>query len=405
MGGPIVKDRLWFFAAGRKENSNTQVEPSRRRGLPFNQLHDQKRGEVKLAGAINPNHTVPAPTPRFTPVRLPPDRSAFSIEPEHTAYTGQQPESSAHVQLQRRAAQQPLRRGAVLAEDTSRSSTTAGPAPNIIDSPYLAQSGLAHYNAPYFDATDPEDRNNRQISGAVSYFLSTGTAGQARPQGRLRELPLHAHGRQLAVVDELRLLHGLRRPTPRGKPVFDANGYVVPVFTPGVSQLQNWHRRARRADRPHHAVVLRERPVDAQQPLGLQPRRSRRAGRVDRPPAASSPIDADPHRSPSRGVLRRQGRRQVQARRDLLPLRGQVHRDPVREQHERRATRTRSTTSTRVRLARAATSPPASTPPTTPRSSAASSRPPTSSTTRTSRRRSPRSGRRRRASSSARVAT
>ena len=30
---------------------------------------------------------------------------------------------------------------------------------------------LGHYNAPYFDATDPEERNNRQVTGNVTYFI------------------------------------------------------------------------------------------------------------------------------------------------------------------------------------------------------------------------------------------
>ncbi len=38
--------------------------------------------------------------------------------------------------------------------------------------------GFFAYNAPYFDATDPEDRNNRQITAALSYFASTSGFGK-----------------------------------------------------------------------------------------------------------------------------------------------------------------------------------------------------------------------------------
>ena len=34
-----------------------------------------------------------------------------------------------------------------------------------------------HYHAPYFDATDPEDRDNRDIAGSLSYYLSAGKLG------------------------------------------------------------------------------------------------------------------------------------------------------------------------------------------------------------------------------------
>ncbi len=32
---------------------------------------------------------------------------------------------------------------------------------------------LGHYNAPYFDATDPEDRNNLQVTGNVTWYRGT----------------------------------------------------------------------------------------------------------------------------------------------------------------------------------------------------------------------------------------
>src|SRR5947209_7268152 len=59
LGGPIVKDRLWFFAAGRKINQDLQ-QTLPESALPFTQTRDQKRGEIKLSGAINPNHAVQA---------------------------------------------------------------------------------------------------------------------------------------------------------------------------------------------------------------------------------------------------------------------------------------------------------------------------------------------------------
>ena len=45
-----------------------------------------------------------------------------------------------------------------------------GTSTNIIDSPFIALSCACLYNAPYFDATDPENRNNRQFTGNVTSF-------------------------------------------------------------------------------------------------------------------------------------------------------------------------------------------------------------------------------------------
>ena len=44
------------------------------------------------------------------------------------------------------------------------------------------RAGGLHYNGNYFDATDPEDRNNRQYAGSLSYFLTT--PGAARTTSR-----------------------------------------------------------------------------------------------------------------------------------------------------------------------------------------------------------------------------
>src|SRR5690606_16801365 len=51
----------------------------------------------------------------------------------------------------------------------------------IVDSPILTigrvSPGGQHFNAPYFDRTDPEDRDNRQCTGSVAYFASSPSWG------------------------------------------------------------------------------------------------------------------------------------------------------------------------------------------------------------------------------------
>ena len=92
---------------------------------------------------------------------------------------------------------------------------TGGTSTDILDSPFMSL-GLAgmpagrHYNAPYFDSNDPEDRNNRQYTAALSYFLSSGKLGRHDIKVGGENFTSCAHGRQLAVLDGLRVL----RPTP-----------------------------------------------------------------------------------------------------------------------------------------------------------------------------------------------
>ena len=56
VGGPIVKDRLWFFTAGRfvdQQSSATTIAPV---SIPLIQDTDRKRYEIKMTGSINANH-------------------------------------------------------------------------------------------------------------------------------------------------------------------------------------------------------------------------------------------------------------------------------------------------------------------------------------------------------------
>ena len=56
-GGPIVRDRLWFFGAGRLQEtsaSNTLPETN----FPYTRTDDNKRAEIKFTGTAASNHTV-----------------------------------------------------------------------------------------------------------------------------------------------------------------------------------------------------------------------------------------------------------------------------------------------------------------------------------------------------------
>ena len=56
-GGPIVLNRLWFFSAGRYQNTDTQHTFTQTGGA-FTRTDTNKRGELKLTGSVAPAHTV-----------------------------------------------------------------------------------------------------------------------------------------------------------------------------------------------------------------------------------------------------------------------------------------------------------------------------------------------------------
>ena len=57
MGGPVVRDRLWFFSAGRYENSDA-ANTFTQTGGSFIRTVTNKRGELKLTGTVAPSHTL-----------------------------------------------------------------------------------------------------------------------------------------------------------------------------------------------------------------------------------------------------------------------------------------------------------------------------------------------------------
>jgi hypothetical protein len=58
-GGRIIRDRLWFFTAGRKQKSSTTNELTGTK-IPFTQGTDQTRYELKLTGQVTPKHSLVA---------------------------------------------------------------------------------------------------------------------------------------------------------------------------------------------------------------------------------------------------------------------------------------------------------------------------------------------------------
>jgi Carboxypeptidase regulatory-like domain/TonB dependent receptor/TonB-dependent Receptor Plug Domain len=228
-GGPIVKDRLWFFAAGRKTKADTQ-STSAESGIPFDQVQDQKRYEGKLSGAINPNHTFSATyTKVVDSIYRTPFGSGVEIDPIHTAYTGEQPNDLISVNYNG-----VLKPNLFAEVQFSRKKfgfvNSGGTSKDLVDSPILAlTTGFFAYNAPYFDATDPENRDNRQLAASLSYFASTGSLGKHDIKvGYENYRSTRTGGNSQSSTDWV--FYADWPTDASGKPVFDSNGYVIPVF-------------------------------------------------------------------------------------------------------------------------------------------------------------------------------
>ena len=168
-GGPIVRDRLWFFGAGRYQKTDTPVNLAET-GISLISNDLNKRGEIKLTGTVRPNHTLQGGY--LNNYRERTNNSglqSFIIDPASevdrtnpnmyyfTNYRGVRGNTIWEAQYSQRKFK--------FADD-------GGTSTDIVDSPFISLTCACLYNAPYFDATDPENRNNRQIGGNVTSFWS-----------------------------------------------------------------------------------------------------------------------------------------------------------------------------------------------------------------------------------------
>jgi hypothetical protein len=231
-GGPIIKDSLWFFTAGRYGSVDSTVNlVETGTQLISNDLN--KRGEIKLTGTVATDHTLQGgylnnPRTRTNNSGL----QAFVIDPNSevdrsnpnhyyfTNYRGVFGNMLVEAQYSQRKFK--------FADD-------GGTSTNILDSPFVALECLCVYNAPYFDATDPENRNNRQLTGNVTTFWD----GRGRHDTKVGYEFFRSQrtgGNSQSSTSYVFNADFLRGPDER--PAVDAQGRIIPVFVPGESYLE-----------------------------------------------------------------------------------------------------------------------------------------------------------------------
>lgn len=232
-GGPIARDKLWFFTAGRYagvENPQTVREA----GVQVIQADTNKRGELKLTGTVKRNHTIQGgylnnarevtdTSGIFSLVGDPRSLITRSLPNEYyfTNYHGI------------------LGGGTLLEGQYSQRhfefKGDGGPAStNILDSPFFSNSLGLVYNAPYFCACDPEQRNNKQITAALTNFW-TGRGTHTTKAGYEFFRSQRTGGNSQSGTQYVFNTDWLT--DAAGKQVRDSSGRLIPVFVPGESSI------------------------------------------------------------------------------------------------------------------------------------------------------------------------
>ena len=182
-GGPIVRDRFWFFNADRYENSTTAGVFAELGGA-FTTTRDNKRFELKLTGTPIVNHTVSGSFLN-NPLKRDSLSSINDMETMTAATLVNRRDVNRLWVVNWNGALTSKLFGTFQWSRKDQGIRDAGGTSTVItDSPFRTRGVVAgsvnsrHYNAPFFSANDPEDRNNRQYTGSLSYFVTNPTIGR-----------------------------------------------------------------------------------------------------------------------------------------------------------------------------------------------------------------------------------
>jgi hypothetical protein len=239
-GGYLLKDRLWFFTAGRDEGVSEQTVLSQT-GIPTIDETSEDRFEGKLTWTVAQKHqfqgtytdreqTMTGPSFTFsnTPstIRTRTDPSELKVGRYAGVLT---PSLFAELQISEKEF-------TFINSHGLDASTEPGTPSFIENSPFFdfLSNFSGHYNAPYFDGKDPEDRNNEQLAGTLSTFLDTSSAGSHDLKVGFEDFTSFRTGgnsqsptnwvMSAAVVEDA-----------NGDPVLTADNELTPVWQPFAS--------------------------------------------------------------------------------------------------------------------------------------------------------------------------
>ena len=236
LGGPITRDRLWFFYSFRRARI-TDSDSFAQTGISYNESENNDRNQFKLTATLAPGHTLSGQYMRNRTARFEDPTFGFSITPA-TQNDATRP-NDLYVTTYRGSLSRNIFAEAQVSRKRFGFRGGGGDQTAIGYSPFITLTQeLGHYNAPYFDATDPEDRNNLQVTGNVSWYRGTESLGShnvkvgfesyrsTRTGGNSQSSTGYVFDADYKVYEN-------------GDPVLVGNR-LIPVFSTFESLIENW---------------------------------------------------------------------------------------------------------------------------------------------------------------------
>ncbi len=177
LGGPILRDKIWFFLAGRDVETTNSVATVAPTAIPYDTVVDQQRYEGKLTVSPTAKHTFIGSYIKID--QLDGNNSFGVILDERSLYDREVPQELQAISYSGVLTDR-LYVTAQYNERTFQFIGSGAPTQDLIQGTLLLDQsrGNARYWSPTFcGICRPEDRNNKNYLGKLSYFLSTGSAG------------------------------------------------------------------------------------------------------------------------------------------------------------------------------------------------------------------------------------